>query len=329
MKIAKNLTDRCVYYDVLKIISAFFIVFYHFGRLDFGTFSEGVYTPNVNRVITNITVLSIPIFFMVTGALIFNKNYSVEKVYTKAAKIALVIFIWTFTGFPSWFLKTLLIIYLVYPILIKIFENKKLCTLASVALFIFPYLYNEMYVLLIKFFPNFTFNILGKEITIDTLPGITGLFTMYSILYMFIGAYLSTHKTSIIFGIFATIAGIGLVTFDGTALSNYNSIIYDSVNGCFPTVGAMIASVGFFSIVKNINIKNEKIVKVTTFLGSRVLYTYLFHAMLINICRKYLLTQKHYNLLVMLLMSFLVFALSFLIGFILEKIPLVKNLVKI
>ena len=184
--------------------------------------------------------------------------------------------------------------------------------------------------MLMRYNPDFSFNIVGREICLDTLPSITGLFTMYSILYLIVGAYLSNHKTNTIFGIFCLIIGILIVTLDGTTLTNYYGKIYDSVNGCFPTIGALIASVGLFSIVKNIRVNNEKIIKIITFLGSRVLYTYLFHTIFIRkIIWKYFMTSDSYNFVVVLLVSVMVYTLSMLVGVVLEKIPLVKNLVKI
>ena len=114
------------------------------------------------------------------------------------------------------------------------------------------------------------------------------------------------------------------------SITNYYGKIYDSVNGCFPTIGALIASVGLFSIVKNIRVNNEKIIKIITFLGSRVLYTYLFHTIFIRkIIWKYFMTSDSYNFVVVLLVSVMVYTLSMLVGVVLEKIPLVKNLVKI
>lgn len=140
MKPEKILTDRLIYLDILKIISAFFIIFYHFGKVDLGVVTDGSYIPTFGRVIENITVVSIPVFFMVNGALIFNKEYSLEKIYGKAAKIALLTFVWEFTAFPSWFFKTLIVLYLLYPLLLKVYRNTKFLQLVCILVFVFPFL---------------------------------------------------------------------------------------------------------------------------------------------------------------------------------------------
>lgn len=324
----EKFSKREVYLDVLKIISAFFIIFYHFGRLNFGEIVNGTYIPNAERVIENITVVSIPIFFMVNGALIFQKRYTVEQIYTKAAKIALLIFVWEFTGFPSWFFKTLIVLYLLYPVLLKIYENKGLRLLVSLFILIMPFLYNFVIVVLMRFFPEFSIKLFGHIISLDTIPNRTGLFTMYSILYLFIGAYLSQHSIKAYFSIPLLILGIAVVTWDGVVMTNYHGEIYDSVNGCFQTVGALIAGIGFFSLIKSIKF-SDKISGFTSFLGSRVLYTYLFHVLFIHqIIWKYILTEKHYSVIVVFLVSIIIYVASMLVGMILEKIPLIKYLVK-
>ena len=80
-------SNRHTYLDILKIISAFFIIFYHLGKLNFGDFYDSSYTPNLNRIIENINVVSIPCFFMVSGALMLSRNYTSEKVYQKRQKL--------------------------------------------------------------------------------------------------------------------------------------------------------------------------------------------------------------------------------------------------
>lgn len=323
-------TDRWVYLDVLKIISAFFIIFYHFGKINLGIVADGSYIPTYGRVIENITVVSIPVFFMVNGALIFSKEYSLEKIYGKAAKIALLTFVWEFTAFPSWFFKTLIVLYLLYPALLKVYKCNKLLPIVCTLIFIFPFLYNLIIILIMKFCPEFSTNVFGITISLDTLPNRTGMFTMYSILYLFLGAYLSKRNIKPYISVIMFILGIIIVTLDGTIMSVYKGAVFDSVNGCFPTVGALIAGIGVFSLIKSIEFNNIRFNKLASYLGSRVLYTYLFHMFFIHeIMWKHIMTRDNYNIIVVLLVSILVYLASMIVGIILEKIPIAKYLVKI
>lgn len=181
-----------------------------------------------------------------------------------------------------------------------------------------------------KFCPDFSLNLLGITISLDNIPNRTGMFTMYSILYLFLGAYLSKHNINSFVSIVMFILGITIVTLDGAIMSVYNGEVFDSVNGCFPTVGALISGIGIFTLIKNIEFKNIKFNKFASYLGSRVLYTYLFHMFFIHkiIC-KYIMTGKTYSIIVVLIASIFVYFASVIVGAIFEKIPIVKYLLKI
>lgn len=188
--IEKNNASRYVYLDFIKIIAAIMVVFYHFRSTDLGSFVNGQYVITFDRVFTNISAACVPLFFMVNGALLLNKDYSTEKIYYKAAKIALLIFVWSVVPFPDWFFKTLIVLYLLYPILKKVYLNRALSVILMTAVLVFPFLYNlEMTVLaLVK--SDFSLHILSHEISLTMLPLKTGAKTMYSVLYFFLGGYL-------------------------------------------------------------------------------------------------------------------------------------------
>ena len=57
------------YYDLLKIIAAFMVCFYHLAMLDVGVVTDEFYIPNVNKICLNLCAMSVPLFFMVNGAL--------------------------------------------------------------------------------------------------------------------------------------------------------------------------------------------------------------------------------------------------------------------
>ena len=330
MKELSKKSERYIYLDILKIIAAFSIVFYHTGRVDVGDFVNGIYFPTFTRVLFNLNVISIPVFFMVNGALIMKKEYSTEKIYMKAAKVALLLFVWSFTDFPSWFFKTLIVIYLLYPFLLKIYKNKKARAILEAIVFLFPFAYNFAIVILMRFSPDLSISLLGKTIALDSVPIRTGAFTMYSLLYVFIGATLSKKKMNPIYAFLLFVAGIALVTWDGTVLSNYSAEVFDSVNGSFPTIGALIAATGLFMLIKSIKTDNEKAVKCCSYLGSRVLYTYLFHLIIIKrFVYIYILTSQENNAFIVIAVSLLVYIAAMIAGIILEKIPYVNYLVKI
>lgn len=125
-------------------------------------------------------------------------------------------------------------------------------------------------------------------------------------------------------------AGLTLVTFDGVILSNYVGEIHDSVNGCFPTIGAMMLAIGLFTLLKNTEkINSVSFRKAISFVGSRVLYTYLFHMIIIKIISKYLFNADEYSFIFIISISLAVYIICFGVGIVFEKIPILRELVKI
>ena len=127
--------------------------------------------------------VSIPCFLWWAARCCLIKIIIQKRLIRKRQKLLCLFLFGNLRTFQAGFFKTLIVIYLIYPIIIKIYNNKKFCTLLATALFIFPFLYNKIIVLLTWYNPDFSINIVGREICLDTLPKITGLFTMYSILY--------------------------------------------------------------------------------------------------------------------------------------------------
>ena len=188
-KMLENVKNERYYgIDILKIISAFLVVFYHLGSLDFGVSNLENYVPNTNYVMYTFTAMSIPIFFMVNGSLLLNKNYALKSILWKIFKLGLLIVVWSVVKFPSWFLKTLLILYCIYPFLKwAMEENRNLLYFLVVGLIIFPDFYN----LLVSIAKTMALN----DMSVPSINGILvcefpriGLFTMYSIPLFVLGA---------------------------------------------------------------------------------------------------------------------------------------------
>ena len=305
------------------------VVFYHLGKTNLGYFDSGIYHLTFDRVFTNISAACVPLFFMVNGALLLNKQYTVEQIYAKAAKIALLLFVWNFTGFPSWFFKTLIVIYLLYPFLKKIYDNKQIRYLFMIAIFVMPFVYNMVMTCMLYFEIDFHINVLGRDISLSMLPQKTGVFTMYSLLYFFLGAEFKDKKINPFFSFICIGVGLAILTMDAVMCSNATGELQDSVNGYFPTIGALVLTWGIFNYSKVFDKISFIPKNIITFLGKRVLSVYLFHMIICQFFWKYILTGVRYSSIYTLLLSMIIFALCILLSLIIEKIPLVKKLVVI
>lgn len=324
-------SQRHISLDIIKLISAFMIVFYHLSEyMNLGFFVNGSYQISFTQIGLSLCSCAVPLFFMVNGALLLNKDYSTEKIYTKAAKVALLIFVWSFLDFPAWFLKTLVVLFLLYPIINKLDKAKKQIwrNLVMLAIFVFPFLYNLVVVCIVFFAPDFSISILGKTLSLETLPLRSGFFTLYSVLYFMIGGILFRYKTKNIVSVIFLVIGWVLVLFDVIASSNYTLSVQDSVNACFPTVGALLISIGSFNLLRNFdNIKSEKLKNIVSKFGEYVLPIYLFHLHIIYKVYINILPSK-LNVFIILLLALANYIVCIAAGIVLKKIPLVKELLK-
>ena len=329
LKSMEQKKERILYYDLLKIIAAFLVVFYHFSfyKLDYDFSVNVPYYPNVNRIIMCFAACSVPLFFMINGILLFNKTRTVKSIYKKAFKILILLLIWNIFKFPSWFLKTLIILYLLFPLFQYLYHNQfRIYLLIICLLFIFPFTYNLVILILKVHGINLNINFSGLiDISIKDLNA-TGLFTMYSLFYFLIGPILKKKTLNKYFSILMIVIGLALVLLECIGYTNLYQCIYDGVNSSFPTIGAVFLSFGVFFLVKEFNF--ERFDKIIVLFGSNVLTVYLLH-MLFIILFDNLVTLSNYNLITCLFISIIIYLICTLIGIYASKIPLVNYFFKI
>ena len=326
-------TKRLYYLDLLKIISAFMVTFYHFSfsRLDFGYTNVGLYIPNFNNIIMNVCSMSVPLFFMVSGALTLTKDRSVKYIGKKVLKIVFLIVVWYIAKFPACFFKTLIILYIITPVLrYLIKKNIVVIYILMIGLFIMPFMYNFIIVLM-KFF-NISLDITIMNKTINTVNlNRTGVFTLYSILYYLLGSFLRNSKTlKKRTSILIAMLGWLLVCVDVSLSSSVGDAVQDGVNGCFPTVGALLLAFGTFNLVKSLKYENSKIVKFISAVSPYVLSMYVMHLLVLRfIFIKIMEINGQIPLVMAVMCSVIADIICILIGMIINKIPYIRETIKI
>lgn len=317
-----SLDSRDFQLDFLKILAAFLVVFYHYAyyKLDYG-FTEGVsYWPNLNRVTMCFAACSVPLFFLVNGILMFSKQRSWKDVYYKAGKILFLTFIWSFTKFPSWFFKTLAILYILFPVFQYLWIYKKRIYYTFIlALLIVPFLYNQILVIA---------NMMGwmniGTIHIGSLSP-TGIKTMYSIVYFLGGNVLANQKRIHLgSGLLFIGCGWGLILMECIVYTNARQMIYDGVNSCFPTLGALFLTVGLYEVTSKIQFKRFK--RLLVFLSKGILPVYLFHTVFISLIMNMFVPV---TLPLAIMGTILVYILCFIAGEVIRRIPVICCTLKI
>lgn len=278
--------ERIYYIDFLKILAAFLTVFYHFAyyKLNYGfDNTKSIYFPNINRIIMCFAACCVPLFFMVNGYLLFGKKHSWQNVYQKAFKILILIIVWHFVDFPSWFFQTLFILYIAFPLFQYLYEKCiKLYYLIILFLLVFPFGYNATVLIIKLLCVNKNLYILGNNVDISQLSA-TGLFTMYSIVYFLLGPVISKLNLRTSCGIMAMVFGLGMVVFECVSYTTINKTMYDGVNAAFPTYGALLLSIGVFVTAKNTVKRSHQIIPA---FKNGILTIYLLHMLIIRIIGK-------------------------------------------
>ena len=297
--------ERIIGYDIIKSLAIFGVVLYHFGRVNFGSFNaEGVYYPNVSKVCYELLACSVPLFFMVNGALLADKSVGGGKILKYIILSIFYPILFYLILFPLlnlkdapqvswstillsmefkgvyWFLFTLGVLYGINAI-VKYFKIRK--WLALFLLFT-PFLSNQIWSIVVLFNPDITIPFWGHW----------GMFTLYSYLFFYFGNYLKQkclrgfyHVSALIF---LFVVGWFLLILDVFVYSNYDNVIYDGVNSSFCTLGALFLSCSVFLLVKDINhLNNSYIQKIVLLVGRNTMGIYVFHIFFIMLLRRFVL----------------------------------------
>lgn len=273
-------------YDALKALAAFFVVLYHVGMVDFG-YQEGVYYyPTTSQVLWLFCACGVPLFFMVNGALTVSRNYDLKKSLTKAGRLIVAGIFWALVimclkamsnhdlsefsisalGF-YWFLFSLALMYLINHMLSYL---HKWCRWALVAaLLIYPFAANLGWDLVILHNPE------------TTLPcWRTGLFTLYGVVYLYMGDYLKDYQGKTWMAIALALAGLSLLVIEVIATVNVTHFQFEGGNYCFPTFGALFLSMALFLFIKDYDTSVNWFKRFLSFLANNALGIYIFHLVL-------------------------------------------------
>lgn len=96
-ELSKN--NRKIYMDVLRIVAAFFVIFNHTGDKGFFLFSvtDNPFEYWLYLFLSILCKIAVPLFFMISGALLLSKNEPLYKLYYKRVlKYIVIILVFSF-----------------------------------------------------------------------------------------------------------------------------------------------------------------------------------------------------------------------------------------
>lgn len=310
--------------DIIKIIAMAMVVYYHvcFYKQDFG-YEPGsdVYLPNMARMVMSLCCAGVPLFFMCSGYCNAGKSWKGWwAVLKKVGTIAILAVFWNWlTPFPYWFLITLSGLYLITPIL-RYMEDKfpYLLWLGTIGIFVATMGMNLAY-------------LITRAVGADFIPGYhqQGLMTTYAVVYYVLGAQMKKHLLPTWLSLVSIVAGYGLLMWEVVVHTTLDSTVFDGVNASFPTVGALLFSAGLFALLMRVPLNKTYIQKTAAFIASGCLMVYIFHLFVSKLLHQWINIPPQIGICAGMVLTLVVMVISFLMGWILSRIPVLRRLTKV
>ena len=333
---------RVIYLDYLRIIATFFVIILHISGQNIANVSINSLDFHVMNIFDSLSRFTVPMFVMISGTLFLNpkKNFSTKKLFTKNIFRLLTAFVfWSLIytilshlkhpkGIISfifdfalgyyhlWFVYMLIGLYIITPILRKIVESKVI----------------TKYFLILSVVVNFIIPISLEIVGIQYLNSIynnigLNLLFGYSFYYI-LGYYLSIEdiksnwrKIIYFLGIFGALATIVLTFIISRESNVLKTVFYDNFS-----ITILFQSIALYVFAKykmnDIKIDINKITKISNCCFG----IYLIHALIINILNIFNInTLTIHPLISIPLLSIIVYIISFILTFILNKIPIINK----
>lgn len=327
--------SRLKYVDIIKGLAAFMIVLYHFteyGFVDFGFKTGEPYFPSLSKILLGICAAGVPLFFWVNGVTTIDKNYSLEKVLIKLLNIAKIYFFWGTLLFyllswtpPSlsnfgaaicrnvyyfWFFKTLAILCVVQFLFRLCNRSQFLLWIVWIGIFIYPFISNTVFDVIRYLHPE----------TVYPSWTHTGFFTLYSLVYFF-GYKIFKNGYPLGVNIAIIVCGIGLNAFVVLVNARAYNLLPDNVNSLFPSLGALMMTVGIYYIIRKFN--SFSFSGAISWLGKNCLGIYIFHIPVIVLVR--LFYDGHLSFIVAMILCVVITFFTAAINEVFVRIPLIRN----
>lgn len=348
-----NTSKRVIYLDLLRIFAIFGVVVIHVSAIA-KSYDIGSFTSNVGIIYNGLVRWSVPVFFMISGAMFLrpDKEYSfsvmIKKyiprivicllvwgliyalfdvyLYSSFSIKTLVLSVWNTisnnSGYHLWFLFALIALYLMVPVF-KIIVNNLSQKQLSFVLFLWMFLslgvsqYNEIV------------SALDIPLQIDWyFPMITGWAG-----YFLLGYYLMKYDIKKKYKTLLIVIGIALLVL--CPIMNMAATIHTDkyIDSFIPQSGlsACFEATMFFLIIKGFSkvTLQEKCKKIIINISNNTFGIYLIHVLINSVLFHVIKIQLDFinPIVSILIISLLVFIISYLFVWMLKKIPILKNIV--
>ena len=337
--------SRVEYLDIMRILSAFCVIIIHVSA----SFSVNFPLNGIDWYVTlgDFCRWCVPIFVMISGSLFLDTDYGIRNIYLKKIlRIVTALLFWSLIyAFSTvktiqfdlsllgaildgpdhlWFLNMIIGLYMVVPILKEITKSDMLAKYFLLLCFLFAFVVPRM----ISLYSIYT----GREAVIIS----SKIDNMYLYLplgysgYFVLGHYLKTHNVTrtqryIIYA-------LGLISFIFGLISNiYNqgdNIIKKQLPITYLAPTVLFESVSVFIFNKSRVRPTSKNIRHLIIEVSKCTFgIYLVHILVLNTILKFIEPEKVFgtSLMSVVIISLLVFLVSFLVTYVIRKIPFISK----
>lgn len=338
--------NRILQFDVLRIVAAFAVVWLHSSAQRFEICYPSVEW-DVRNVYDSLVRWCVPVFVMISGALFLDANKKIElkNMYGKyIARVAIVFIVWSLVyamydgigakglaGFVRrvvlgpchfWFLKMLIGLYVVVPVLRVIVADRKVeryfICLSLVTAFLMPLLFAFM-----EYISHAT-----SAFAVRNYEGLGIKMGLGYVGYFVLGHYLSNNQISAtvkrilcLIGILSFLAVVVLTSFVTSQTGTACLFFYN-----YMSAFSLLEAIAVFVVIKDIHIA-QKYHAVLISASKLCLGIYIVHPLVIKVLSDYgSIDSSSLNPIYFVpLYALAVFIISYLVSFVLAHIPFIKR----
>lgn len=347
---SKN-TTVYYYFYILRIISSFAVVLIHVSSEYYYNLKINSYDWKIAYYYDGISRFSVPIFFMISGALFLNRDISFRNMFTKYIKKILIhLIIWSFiysifnqklsninikilifkfikTHYHLWYLFATIELYIIVPFLREISKKKELLKIFILLSFIYTFFIPTLNDFLSYNFKDFSniINIFFQKINLNYLKG--------NIFYFIFGYYLN-NKIDIkilqkifiyllgLFGIYFTTKLSYIISIKRKIKINYFN--NNNLNVCIYSISIFIYIKSRFNKIK----LKKRTIHFIKLISNNTFGIYLIHPLIIESMKNYKINKLFLYIKLVYripLVSSFIFISSLLISRIIKFIPIIGN----
>lgn len=359
--------NRVTGFDIIKCLAIFAVCFYHGNVLDKNIAEPQGITSYLHYFLQSSLCICVPLFFMVNGAILLNRNLDVKRNVIRILKLMFLVYFWGVVllfllkyicndsysvkeFFHSvwylkmhrinylWFLKALISLYILFPLLKIVYDhdNKNIFLFFVAAIFVLSF-GNSIINNLVQVF---LYVINSERILTDnfnwfpTIRPYNNYF--FSIVYFALGGFLFSRVADGKIKVSNWLL-LALFILSQSALFGYGLLMtarigeyYDVVWNGYDTIMGLVMTCSIFIALLNINYQDTKIVNILSFFGAHTFGIYIFHILFIRMIKPYLsVFDWSNNMIVNFVYIVFVMCLSIVVTLLFKRIPLCNQLLKI